>query len=48
MSSTRIDYVPVLCTHRPSLLPIESFSELEGPISSGTYVKVVEWELKQT
>ena len=30
-SSTRIEYVPALCTHRPSLLPIEwfrwSFSE---------------------
>ena len=22
-SSARIDYVPALCTHRPSLLPIE-------------------------
>ncbi len=26
-SSTRIDYVPALCTHRPSLLPIEWISE---------------------
>ena len=29
-SSTRIDYVPALCTHRPSLLPIEWISELQG------------------
>ena len=25
-----IEYVPDLCTHRPSLLPIESFSEISG------------------
>lgn len=29
-SSTCIDYVPALCTHRPSLLPIEWLSELHG------------------
>ena len=29
-SSVRNDYVPALCTHRPSLLPIEWISELEG------------------
>ena len=29
-SSTCIDYVPALCTHRPSLLPIEWLSELRG------------------
>jgi hypothetical protein len=29
-SSTCIDYVPALCTHRPSLLPIEWLSELYG------------------
>ena len=23
VSSARVDYVPALCTHRPSLLPIE-------------------------
>ena len=27
-SSARVDYVPALCTHRPSLLPIEWFSEV--------------------
>src|ERR1700749_871368 len=26
-SSARADYVPALCTHRPSLLPIEWLSE---------------------
>ena len=29
-SSTCIDYVPALCTHRPSLLPIERLSESFG------------------
>ena len=29
-SSARVDYVPALCTHRPSLLPIEWFSEIFG------------------
>ena len=29
-SSARVDYVPALCTHRPSLLPIEWFSETLG------------------
>ena len=29
-SSSRIDYVPALCTHRPSLLPIECQDELDG------------------
>jgi hypothetical protein len=29
-SLTRIDYVPALCTYRPSLLPIELFSEVSG------------------
>lgn len=30
-SSARADYVPALCTHRPSLLPIEWSGELFGP-----------------
>jgi hypothetical protein len=30
ISSECADYVPVLCTHRPSLLPIECFSEIFG------------------
>ena len=29
-SSACVDYVPALCTHRPSLLPIERFSEVLG------------------
>ena len=29
-SSARADYVPALCTHRPSLLPIEWLSESFG------------------
>ena len=29
-SSTHSDYVPALCTHRPSLLPIESDGEKGG------------------
>ena len=29
-SLARVDYVPALCTHRPSLLPIERFSEVLG------------------
>ncbi|KAK8700876.1 hypothetical protein V6N13_019266 [Hibiscus sabdariffa] len=29
-SSTRVDYVPALCTHRPSLLPIEWSGEVFG------------------
>ena len=30
-SSARADYVPALCTHRPSLLPIGKISECLGP-----------------
>ncbi|KAH3737176.1 hypothetical protein DPMN_043757 [Dreissena polymorpha] len=29
-SSARVDYVPALCTHRPSLLPIAPVNELFG------------------
>ena len=29
-SSDRVDYVPALCTHRPSLLPIECSGEMFG------------------
>ena len=29
-SLCRPEYVPALCTHRPSLLPIERFSEVLG------------------
>ena len=42
-SSARVDYVPALCTHRPSLLPIEWSDEhcearpKDGPPSVGSY-----------
>ncbi len=29
-SSARVDYVPALCTHRPSLLPIGCAGEVFG------------------
>ncbi len=29
-STARIDFVPALCTHRPSLLPIEWSGEVSG------------------
>jgi hypothetical protein len=29
-SSACVDYVPALCTHRPSLLPIECAGEIFG------------------
>jgi hypothetical protein len=35
VSSKRVDYVPDLCTHRPSLLPIEWPSEAFGPARGG-------------
>ena len=34
-SSARVDYVPALCTHRPSLLPIEWLSEAFGLVLGG-------------
>ncbi len=47
-SSARVDYVPALCTHRPSLLPIEWLSEALGlaqggrqrPPRAGKFVKL--------
>src|SRR6202012_5769504 len=33
-SSARVDYVPALCTHRPSLLPIEWSGEILGAVAS--------------
>ena len=47
-SSARVDYVPALCTHRPSLLPIEWLSEAFGlarrgwqrPFLAGKFVKL--------
>ena len=40
-SSARVDYVPALCTHRPSLLPIERFSENPGFDLLGLTLKVL-------
>jgi hypothetical protein len=48
VSSARVDYVPALCTHRPSLLPIEWPSEAFGlaqtgrqrPVRAGKLVKL--------
>jgi hypothetical protein len=34
-SSARVDYVPALCTHRPSLLPIGCAGEAFGLASIG-------------
>ena len=47
-SSACVDYVPALCTHRPSLLPIEWLSEAFGlaqggrqrPPRAGKFVKL--------
>ncbi|WZY70747.1 hypothetical protein YC2023_002987 [Brassica napus] len=36
-SSARVDYVPALCTHRPSLLPIESSGEVFGSRRRGWF-----------
>ena len=33
-SSARVDYVPALCTHRPSLLPIEWSGEIFGLLAT--------------
>ncbi len=33
-SSTCNDYVPALCTHRPSLLPIERSGEVQGSVTA--------------
>ena len=45
-SSTCIDYVPALCTHRPSLLPIEWISELQDWCT--VVLHFTRWELNQT
>ncbi|KAK9075568.1 hypothetical protein SSX86_003893 [Deinandra increscens subsp. villosa] len=36
-SSARVDYVPALCTHRPSLLPIEWSGEVLGSWRRGRF-----------
>ena len=37
-SSACVDYVPALCTHRPSLLPIGCFSEVFGLVGAAASV----------
>ncbi|KAK8606242.1 hypothetical protein V6N13_030528 [Hibiscus sabdariffa] len=36
-SSARVDYVPALCTHHPSLLPIEWSGEVFGSWRRGRF-----------
>ena len=36
-SLARVDYVPALCTHRPSLLPIGWFSEVFGLVGGAAF-----------
>ncbi|KAI3671407.1 hypothetical protein L2E82_53328 [Cichorium intybus] len=38
-SSARVDYVPALCTHRPSLLPIEWSGEVLGSRRRGRFAR---------
>ena len=45
-SSVRRDYVPALCTHRPSLLPIEQSGEYFGPTPARQLVR--SWKVKLT
>ena len=42
-SSARVDYVPALCTHRPSLLPIGCAGEVFG-LSFGGWQHLPELE----
>ena len=44
-SSACVDYVPALCTHRPSLLPIERLSEILG---LAQWFPLLGWEVTQT
>ena len=46
-SSKHIDYVPALCTHRPSLLPIEWVSELHE-LMFELVLQHGLWEVNQT
>ena len=36
-SPARVDYVPALCTHRPSLLPIGWLSEHSGSLAGAVF-----------
>ena len=48
MSSACVDYVPALCTHRPSLLPIECASEVSGVWFWLWFAKLRSREVAQT
>ena len=37
LSLAKVEYVPALCTHRPSLLPIEYIGEILGWMSSNIW-----------
>ncbi len=43
-SAACVDYVPALCTHRPSLLPIEWFSEISGLVPPSPAMDTVDIE----
>src|ERR1700742_395898 len=47
-SSACVDYVPALCTHRPSLLPIEWLSEVFGLVFGEPETAPYRWEVDQT
>src|SRR5205085_1864434 len=47
-SSACVDYVPALCTHRPSLLPIEWLSEAFGLVQEGRQRQSRCWKVGQT
>ncbi|KAK8621605.1 hypothetical protein V6N13_081038 [Hibiscus sabdariffa] len=44
-SSARVDYVPALCTHRPSLLPIELSGEVFGSRRLGRFAAATSREV---
>ena len=46
-STNCIDYVPALCTHRPSLLPIELSDELQGERKYENLFFIFSFKLKQ-
>ena len=47
-SSARADYVPALCTHRPSLLPIEWSGENVGCLENALFCVISQAEVVQT
>ena len=45
-SSARVDYVPALCTHRPSLLPIGCAGEVFGLVRVVVFTALAEKFIK--